>query len=229
MIPEAVIKEARKRSEDPAQEQLRGSKESWNDEASVLIAQIIAFKRGLNGRGDPRIGIPPSSIKDPLPDEVSQYLNSLADRYQSLISGATIIISLQKDYASNRRKGKSERTQALAAATGNLEKTGAWAGSRLWAALRYPIFKTNELTKLRISLLYSLSDYEKKTYDIENILTKSHDNAGSAAFYAFTGLVELFKNRFPDRFDELLKEQLKYSYLAQNSSIALLLMEAFLF
>jgi len=64
------VKNARKKSDDPVQEALRSHKDTWNHDASLLIAQLIAFKKGLNGRGEPKVGIPPGSIKDPMPHEV---------------------------------------------------------------------------------------------------------------------------------------------------------------
>lgn len=99
---------ARKKSPDPYQEDLRTKKDGFNQAASTFIAQLIAFKRGINGRGDNKVGIPPSNIKDPLPPEVGSYLSQMVDRFNDLSSDAIKIIRQQESYSSSRNKGKSE-------------------------------------------------------------------------------------------------------------------------
>src|SRR3990172_12070488 len=99
---------ARKRSADPSQEALRERKANWNKEVSLLIAQVIAFKRGINGRGEPRVGLPPSSIKEPLPTQVGQYLDMVASKYENIIQEAHAIIDNQNEYSRTRRKGRKE-------------------------------------------------------------------------------------------------------------------------
>ena len=99
-----MIKESRGKSADPAQEALRARKDSWNSAASTLIAQLIAFKRGLNGRGDNRAGLPPSRIKDPLPSEVGSYLDQMASSFNDLVGSAGSIIDEQANYSANRKK-----------------------------------------------------------------------------------------------------------------------------
>lgn len=99
---------SRSQSKDPVQESLRSKKDSWNSDASTLIAQLIAFKRGLNGRGDPRAGIPTSRIKDPLPSEVGSYLDQMASNFNTLIHEAQSIINDQQSYSSNRQKPRVE-------------------------------------------------------------------------------------------------------------------------
>jgi hypothetical protein len=99
---------ARKHSEDPDQEHLREQKAIWNRSVTELISKIITFKRGLNGRADPRGGMPESNIKDPLPPPVGQYLNDIANNYTALVDGAEKIIQEQEHYSHIRRKEHSE-------------------------------------------------------------------------------------------------------------------------
>lgn len=110
---EGMVIIARKRSADPAQEHLREQKAIWNKSTTDLIAKIIAFKRGLNGRGDPRVGLPPSNIKEPLPAQVGAYLDGIATDYEALINGAERIMQEQEHYSQVRRK-----TQPKMAPTG---------------------------------------------------------------------------------------------------------------
>lgn len=118
---------ARKRSADPAQEHLREQKDLWNKSTKDLIAKIIAFKRGLNGRGDPHAGLPPSNIKEPLPAQIGQYLNNIAGDYVALIDGAEKIISEQDHYSQIRRKTQPQmasQIQPAAADDGNFADDG---------------------------------------------------------------------------------------------------------
>jgi len=103
-----LISIARKKSSDPAQEQLRQHKQVWNDSASSLISKLIAFKRALNGRQDPKFNIPTSKIQDPLPHEVGDFLNKLTDEYSQLLNVADQIIEEQENYSQNRRKSQPQ-------------------------------------------------------------------------------------------------------------------------
>jgi len=105
------INEARKKSPDPLQERLRANKEAWNKACSVFIAELIAFKKGLNGRGDPKYSLPPSNIKDPLPSQVLSLLNRISGDYEHIISGANSIIKEQENYSKTRRKKVEKKAE----------------------------------------------------------------------------------------------------------------------
>jgi uncharacterized membrane protein (UPF0127 family) len=95
---------ARKRSADPVQEQLREAKDRWNLAAKELISRLIAFKRGMNGRGDARYGLPISKIHEPLPAEIGTFLSELSSNFQQLAEEANRIVQQQAYYAEHRRK-----------------------------------------------------------------------------------------------------------------------------
>jgi len=99
---------SRSKSKDQAQESLRSKKDSWNSDASALIAQLIAFKRGFNGRGDPKAGIPPGRVKDPLPSQVGSYLDQMASSFNTLVNEAQSIINEQANYSNTRKKPRTE-------------------------------------------------------------------------------------------------------------------------
>lgn len=97
---------ARKKSQDPIQEALRTHKDKWNLAAKEFIARVIAFKRAMNGRGDNKYGLPPGSIKDPLPDQIGSFLSTLSANYEQLAAEALQIEQQQASYSQTRRKPK---------------------------------------------------------------------------------------------------------------------------
>jgi hypothetical protein len=96
------------KSKDPVQQRLREHKRHWSDSTSEFIAKLIAFKRGLNGRGDAQAGIPPSSIKEALPGEVGGILDQLASQFQGLVQDAGSIMDEQAHYAKIRRRRRNK-------------------------------------------------------------------------------------------------------------------------
>src|ERR1019366_5296289 len=95
---------ANNKPKDPKQMMLRQHKREWSDATCALIANIIAFKRGLNGRGDAKVCLPPSNIKEPLPGEIGSFLNQLTTEFQKIVADAEGIISEQEQYAHTRKK-----------------------------------------------------------------------------------------------------------------------------
>lgn len=190
-------------SKDPVQQELRNLKKEWNKEVSVLIAQLIAFKKGLNGRGDPRAGLPPSNIKDPFPQQVPGYLDNMVSRFQAVTNVAEEIITNQDNYSKTRRKGNDDVNHVL-------EKSAANRLTRLWTwVTQYPYFNNDIATKDRINLLYSLADFEKQVNTVESILTSSDKNALSHSFYNYMKFISLFKSQFVKRFNNSLDNHAK--------------------
>lgn len=163
---------ARKRSADPAQEHLRQQKDIWNQAAKSLITKMIAFKRGINGRGDPREGLPPSKIENPLPSEISQYLDHMANEYTSLLDGAYSIIEEQNNYSQVRKQ------HLPAAADDGMISEASWAGSRFWASLFGIKGKGKEHI---IQMLNSTNEIHKSLQNLENVLTSSDPNSISTS------------------------------------------------
>lgn len=97
-------KQARKKSTDPIQEQLREHKDKWNIATKEFINRIIAFKRALNGRGDPKYSLPPSNIKEPLPSEIVSFLNQVTQDFQLIAEEGSRIIQEQANYSANRKQ-----------------------------------------------------------------------------------------------------------------------------
>ena len=95
---------ARKKSDDPLQEQLRSRKDHWNAMVKDFIARMIAFKRATNGRGDPKFSLPPSKITAPLPSEIVSFLSEMSNIYQTVAQEAAHIIQEQEAYSQARRQ-----------------------------------------------------------------------------------------------------------------------------
>ena len=217
-----IDRKAQKGVKDPVQQKLRDEKKQWSKDTSVLIAQLIAFKRGLNGRGDPRAGLPPSNIKDPLPQEIERYLQQMIGRFQDIANRADAIVDHQEEYSSKRRKSNSETNMPIAASAGSsLEKQArifdkSHGRSRLWAYItQYPWFsKDKGIEKKRLKLLYSLADFERQINEIEYVLTSFDEHANVKAFYDFSRFLLSFEKMFMNNFTEAL--DLQKAYLLEN-------------
>lgn len=97
------------KSADPKQQHLRDRKANWNRAAKDFIAKLISFKKGLNGRGDSRMGLPPSDIKNPIPQETINFLSEVSSYYQLLAEEALRISEEQHQYSETRRKPADQK------------------------------------------------------------------------------------------------------------------------
>jgi hypothetical protein len=186
------------RSKDQAQQHLRDHKREWNSVYKDFSQKLKSFKDGLNGRGNAKIGLPPSNIKEPFPAEIGSFLNQLAGEFQQIVSDAGSIISEQDQYSKTRRKRKpkvppvqtqpiqqptpqaeekaAEQLARLGNAQYTLEKDATSKLSRFWQYVS-AIFSSKRFNKQRIGLLrqaadvyYSLRDFE------ESVLTTGINN-----------------------------------------------------
>lgn len=159
----SLNKTSRARSQDGLQEHLRQRKQVWNEECSAFIARLnafkphlISFKRGLNGRGDNKAGLPVSDIKNPLPNEVGSYLGGVSSEFKELSSifsalatEANGIIQEQAQYAARRRKSQKHSDDQQ----NTMIVEGSNALSRFWAHLSSMFSTGNPLTQQRLSML----------------------------------------------------------------------------
>jgi hypothetical protein len=157
------IVEARKRSEDPKQEAVREQKAEWNAQVSQFIAKLIAFKKGINGRGEPKAGLPPSNIREPLPSEISLYLRHLATEYAEIVQNADGIIKSQYQYSMTRRKSTKHANEIGAP----IISQASWWGSRLWSRMKLHSLP-KEVRKLRLEMIRSASYMYDELDDIED-------------------------------------------------------------
>lgn len=163
----------RKKSPDPLQQQLRDRKSNFNIACSEFISRVIAFKRGLNGRGDPNYGLPPSDIKNPLPGEIGGFLNQLASDFAKISSEANIIVSEQQNYSQKRNKKKqnpaegAEPPKVAIVSSYTLEKYGSNFITRFLANIK-SFFSKNDDKVYRMALLKASSELKDLFEDFQN-------------------------------------------------------------
>lgn len=192
----SIDKQARSHSSDPAQENLRERKQIWNSACSDFIARLnafkphlISFKRGLNGRGDVKAGLPISNIKDPLPSAIQAYLgaissefNELASTFAALANEANHIVHEQTMYSTRRRKKQQRPSQksnsqlslANVKTNDDIIIQGSNALTRWWAGFLADISLTTQQRLSMLSLAYDLFENFVEFEDV--ILTKGVDN-----------------------------------------------------
>lgn len=187
-------------TKDPKLKRLRKDKDQWNSKVQLLIAKLIAFKRGLNGSGDQDAHLPEINIQSAFPLEYSVYLDSIADDYKNIVDGAQSIIDYQ-DTAS-RKSRRRQNFNRLSFMTDDILKAEAsWWGSRMWASLGLRGLPTEE-RKLRLRMIASANEARKYLNDLEVIITgRAEDKLPRAA----ESLVD-FGNMFLDTFVQDLKD-----------------------
>lgn len=120
-VPQIFNKTAK--SSDPVQQALRDHKKRWNTAFKEFKKRMSAFSQGLNGKGNPSYGLPPSDIKDPLPEEDFNFLNNLAADFQQLAEEALRIQQEQASYSKNRRQPAKDKLEASIKVATASEKT----------------------------------------------------------------------------------------------------------
>jgi hypothetical protein len=208
-------KTARKRSADPIQEALRQKKENWNADVSLLIAKLIAFKRGINGRGDYKAGLPATKIQNPFPPEVGSYLNDVANDYIKVVHHAKDIIDSQSQYSVSRQKGvKSSQLEIE-----QMVSEASWWGSRWWAKWG-PGLKgvPKSIKDLRIKLLTFASNNKSVLRGFENDFASGDMSKLKSTMNEFVSWGHEYVNLFINTSRELLVEEKNISKQEQVDS-----------
>lgn len=216
-MEQKILRIARKHSLDKAQEQLRQTKDDWNLQVKELIALLIPFKRGMNGKGDAKIGIPPSNIKDPLPPQMGHYLSEISNRYSKVVEDAQKLMDAQAYYSSNRRKSQPKTTnqsQSQSAQSPSVVKAvyepglvaeASWWGSRGWAriALLKKIDRHNR--RIRVHMLGSGADIYRdfKKFEGEILNYSSLDSIPNSVRQLANGSLD-FLTVFLRAYDKLI-------------------------
>jgi hypothetical protein len=179
-------------SSDSKQQGLRNHKKQFNAKYKAFSQKLKAFKDGVNGKPS-KIGIPASSIKDPLPPEVGSVLNALSGEFQALIADVESIIAEQSGYSSKRRKKQPRKPKSLPtnptqqsqeqpapdkivqdlARLGEqeieLEVLASSRVSRLWEYFK-GMFSRDSINKQRISLLRMSAELFWKLRDLQDAI-----------------------------------------------------------
>lgn len=165
------------RSKDPVQRHLRDNKRKWNSQYKSFSQKLKAFKDGLNGRGNAEHGIPPSSIKEPLPSEISSMLGQLASEFQSLVHDADGISREQLSYSQSRKQkaqkpttieAPNDEAKALSRLSSfNFDKSASSGLSRFWQYTK-GLLPSDYANKQRLLLLKQAANLNKVFLDFEN-------------------------------------------------------------
>jgi hypothetical protein len=169
------------KSSDPAQEQLRQRKRNWNKASKEFIKRLIAFKKGLNGRGDPGYGLEPSNIADPFPSSIGNFMSELSSNFEQLVFEAQQITQEQAYYSEHRRKPQPKATEPVAPPTQPEEAPSPLAGLKA-SVYTHSLVKNAETIHLFRGLLQSdfnssLSHGFKATKHPGNVASKDFETA----------------------------------------------------
>lgn len=171
---------------------IKEEKEDWNDTVQLLIAKLIAFKKGLNGIGDTKAHLPPVGISDPFPTEMSVYLNSIVDDYVAIIDGAKDIMQDQKEYSKKQKNIHGLSVQA------------SWWGSRTWA--RLGLLGLGKQRKLRLNMISFANETIHDLYNIENNLTGWDKSGVAKAVKRTLKLMNEYVHNFIPLYNQLMEE-----------------------
>jgi len=164
----------RKPSKDQDTEALLVLKDKFNDSASLLIDQLIALKRGINGRGDSSYGIPPGKINEPLPSKVPQTLTEVVSNYKFLSDLGLEIIHRQETLS---KRNKNASLEFLVAEGTSAISRGLFKAKSL--------FNTSPDVKASRDILNLLNQLRLLNLDFQNeSVTSSNDSSKLTDFYS---------------------------------------------
>jgi hypothetical protein len=182
-----------KRADPTKKERLVASKKSWNAAVKLLIAKLIAFKRAINGNGDPDAQLPEVDLKEPFPVEFHTYLESIIDDYNKVVKGADFVMDLQDDFSVTRRKSRKELHEVAASIDNQdqLEAQASWVGSRAWAWFSlYRLGRDVRRVRLRMLSIVRKSIHALNT--IEYNFTSKSPGSDVRAVVGLTKFVNLY-------------------------------------
>lgn len=107
-MPLPTKKRRRKPAKDKSIEAVLVLKDDWNFQASNFINELIALKRGLNGRGDPTYMLPPGKVTQPPNAKVTTFLNQLSQKYRTLSTNALEIVKKQDELAREKAQHQAK-------------------------------------------------------------------------------------------------------------------------
>ena len=161
---------------DSVQKELRQNKAQWNAICSKFISKLIAFKRGMNGKGDPRFGLPASKIQFPLPDQIPSYLSSITTEFEMLAEKAAHLIDEQKRYSETRHKSQNGVLVPPKHASYELIVEASNPLSRFFTYVKTP-FSKKDGKQTRTSMLLLAHEIYKELLKLEDLTLSSSDDS----------------------------------------------------
>lgn len=175
---------------DPKKIRLQKVKSQWGSKVQLLIAKMLAFKRGLNGAGDRDAHLPVIGINEAFPLQYSVYLDSITDDYKNIVNEAQGILDHQDIFS---------RKQKLRAISGviddSLKVEASWWGSQAWAHFALlGLDKDERLARLR--MIAAAKQSRQYLNELELILTRPNEDKIPEACESFINFANLFLGSF---------------------------------
>jgi len=201
-MPPPTKKRPRKPNKNKDIEALLQLKDRTNVQTSMFIWDLIALKKGLNGRGDADHRLPPSRIHQKLDASITSLISNLTGQYRDLAQNSLQIVKQQEQLADTLSKKKSEKNknqtepQAAPVSTpagqssmfGNLvpeqksasenvefvtEATNPF--SRSWYRMKAP-FTSSPGARLLEGILFRLLDLKNETEEMQDACVSTSAN-----------------------------------------------------
>lgn len=193
-MPPPTKKRQRKPNKDKDIEAVLQLKDKWNLQTSLFIWDLIALKRGINGRGDPDHRLPPSRVHQKLDASISTLLNKLTGQYRELAQNSLTIVKKQEELADllesrKAEKGKSHTPTANPDAAKKIGPVSMFGGlvpepkaaapepdlvveatnslTRGWYSLKTP-FSSTPGARLLEGILYKLLDVKNELEEMQD-------------------------------------------------------------
>jgi len=174
------------KTKDPKRNELRVRKNQWNKSTKKFIGDFIALKKGINGAGDSKHGIPPVSIDEPFPAQIGSFLNELAGSASKIIEEARQISKEQENYASSLDRKALSYSDAELIKLAELISNASWWGSRFLSRFKLQ----GPQKKYIIDMMYCLVEIVDKLKKFESeLLTLGRKQIPNS----FTTLTEVIK------------------------------------
>ncbi len=181
----------RQPSKDPARESLLQKKDIWNAACSDFIMKLIALKRGINGRGDSALNLPPSSITEKLPSEIVGALSKLTSSFQELSSLGVRIVEEQSKFSDLNQKRKQEKSKK-ANNSYSIVKNSSNSFTRTLSYLKNPLVKS-KLKQYRVDFLKSMAVLNKEIEHVEDLILDAKEDSINSASRSLDKLIMDYK------------------------------------
>ena len=154
-------KSAAGRSNDPKQQALRDAKAKWNKDTSDFIADVIQYKKMMNGWPS-KFNAEKGKIQNPLSEKSSSVLSLLTLNFKDIAEQAHSLSQQQLEYSKTRKqKSVKDATNIIATQLHELETFASNPLSRFFSRIKNTaLFDTEKarVKKYRMSLLSAGSD-----------------------------------------------------------------------
>jgi hypothetical protein len=198
------------KTKNPKRLALRVKKKQWNEETKKFIGDVIALKKGINGTGDTKHGIPPMDIDQIPPSQIGTFISELANSASKLIEEAKNITKEQESYALSIDKKASSNTELEIIKMAELISYASWWGSRFLSRFKLK----GPQKKYIVNMMYSLVDILDKLKEFESQLLTLGRGKIPNSFTTLNTIVKKYLAAYVEsakKLSDFLPEELKIS------------------